>query len=56
MIKITLNDKEYLINKKKLKFVLEKLKGSTVSDNEIFAVMKKFYLYDEYFLKNLNKI
>lgn len=53
MIKILHNNKEYLIDKEKLKFVLEKLNGSKVSDDEVFELMKKFCLYQEDFLDTL---
>ena len=56
MIKISFNNKEYFIDKEKLKFILEKLNGSKVSDDEVLNLMKKFCLYDECFLEKLNKI
>ena len=56
MIEITYNNKLYHIQKEKLTFVLEKLKGSKVNENEIKELMKKFELYDEHFLEHVNKI
>ena len=53
MIKILYNNKEYLIDKKKLKFILEKLDNSKVCDAEIYKLMEKYCLYDEYFLENM---
>lgn len=54
MIKVLYNGKEYLIDKDKLLFVLEKLNGSKVSDDEVFELMEKFCLLDEGFLDEVN--
>lgn len=54
MIKVLYNGKEYSIDKDKLLFVLEKLNGSKVSDDEVFELMEKFCLLDEGFLDEVN--
>jgi len=56
MIKIMYNNKLYHIHKEKLNYVLEKLKGAKVNENEIKRLMEKFGLYDEYFLEHVNEI
>ena len=56
MITISHNNKVYHIEKEKLTFVLEKLSGKTIKENEIKKLMEKFCLYDESFLKRINQI
>ena len=56
MIKISFNNKIYMIDKDKLKFVLTKLNNGKVNDSEILELMNKYHLYDEYFLENINKL
>ena len=56
MIKIVFKDKEYLISKDKVIFILEKLFCSKVCEEEIIDLMKKYQLFDEIFLENVNKI
>lgn len=55
-MKILFDNKEYEINKEKLLYVLEKLECSRVENKNIEKLMKKFNLFDEYFLKNLNRL
>lgn len=55
-MKILFNNIEYEINKKKLLCVLNILNGSKVKSDNIVKSMEKFKLFDEYFLKNINKI
>lgn len=54
VIKILFNNKEYKIQKDKLMYVLEKLNCTPVKEFEIDDLMKKFKLYDEWFLGNVN--
>ena len=56
MIKIVYKNKEYLIQKDKVIFVLSHLQNAKIKEEEIFDLMKKFQLYDENFLENINKI
>ena len=46
----------YHINKEKLTFVLEKLSNGKVDEREIEELMRKFQLYDESFLRKVNRI
>ena len=55
-IEIKYNDKVYLIDKNKLLYVLSKLKNTKIKESEIESLMEKYKLYDEYFLKNINKL
>lgn len=55
-MKILFNDKKYEINKKKLLYVLDVLNGSKVECKDIEKFMKKFKLFDEYFLENVNRL
>ena len=56
MINITLNNKDYSIDKEKLLFVLSRIKEDEVKDEEIMELMEKYCLMDESFLKNVNKL
>ena len=56
MIKIEFNNKEYNIEKAKLIYVLERLSDRKISDDEIFDLMKKYYLFDESFLSKVNDL
>lgn len=56
IMKILFDNKEYEINKEKLLYVLEKLECSKVENKNIEKLMKKFNLFDEYFLENLNRL
>lgn len=55
-IKISHKNTIYTINKAKLIYVLEKLTSKNVDEKEILSSMKKYYLFDSYFLKNINKL
>lgn len=55
-MKIIFNNIEYEINENKLLCVLNILNGSMVKSCDIEKFMEKFKLFDEYFLKNINKI
>ena len=57
MIKIEFNNKEYNIEKYKLVFVISKCAGrDDIKDDEIFDLMKRYCLYDDYFLSHVNEI
>ena len=56
MIKINHNNIIYTINKEKLIFILSKLASKDIKESEITLLMKEYKLFDEYFLKTLNKI
>ena len=56
MVKIFFNNKEYIIEKEKIKFILSRLYDSEINDNDILVLMEKFQLFDEDFLNNLDKI
>ena len=56
MIKISHNNKLYLISKDKIKFVLERLASRKISEPEIIELMEKYNLIDEDFLENISKI
>jgi len=55
MLKVTHNKKVYHINKEKLSYIIERLSGEKVKEKELKKYMRKFKLYDEYFLENINK-
>lgn len=55
-IKINHNNIIYTINKEKLIFILSKLASKDIKESEITLLMKEYKLFDEYFLKTLNKI
>ncbi len=60
MLDINHNNKLYHIKKKNIIFVLEKLSGKRIKESteekEIRKLMRKYHLYDEYFLENVNKM
>ena len=56
MIKITYNKKVYHINKEKLSYIIERLNGAKVEDKDLRKYMRKFRLYDEYFLEHVNYV
>ncbi|MBR2069583.1 MAG: hypothetical protein IJ877_07480 [Candidatus Gastranaerophilales bacterium] len=50
---------KYNINVKKLELVLSKLENKEViltNNNDVKELLRKYKLYDEYFLENINKI
>ncbi|MBQ8476307.1 hypothetical protein IJ531_04515 [bacterium] len=58
-IMITLRGVKYQINVEKLKMILSILdnrKITTYDERELKALMRKYLLYDEGFLENINKI
>lgn len=56
MIKIIHNKKVYYIEKQKILYTLKKIINADVKEEEIRELMKKYHLYDEYFLENISKI
>ena len=56
MIKIVFKKKEYFIEKDKIMFILSKLHDEKIAENMIIDLMKKYQLFDEDFLENINKI
>ena len=56
MIKIIFKNKEYLIEKYKIMFVLSRLCNGKISEKEIYKLMEKYRLFDELFLENANKL
>jgi len=56
MIIINYKKQIYQINKRKLISVLSILKNDKVEEKEINDLMKKYKLYDEFFLSQINKI
>ena len=56
MFKITHNNKCYSVDKDKLVYILERLTNKKVEEKEIRKLLKKYHLYDEYFLEHVNKI
>ena len=56
MLYIIYNNKKYCIQKHKLMLVIEKLNGEKINEDEIEKYLKKFNLYDDYFLKNVNNL
>lgn len=58
-IAITFEGKTYNIDADNLISLLEKLSGENITyenDEQIFKYMKKYKLYDEIFLENINNI
>ena len=56
MIKVAFKNKVYHIKKEKLSYVLEKLNGSKVNEEEFLNLMERFCLMDEYFLEHINEL
>ena len=56
MLTILYEEKKYKIEKEKLIYILEKLEKREVKEEEIKLLMHKYCLYDEVFLKNINKL
>lgn len=56
MIKISWNKKIYHIQKEKLISILEKISEKEINEKEIKKYLTKYKLYNEYFLKNINKL
>ena len=56
MITIIHDEKKYEIENEKLIYILEKLEKRKVKEEEIKLLMHKYHLYDEEFLKNINKL
>jgi hypothetical protein len=55
-IKISHKNITYTINKEKLIYVLNELHQENIDESKILDLMKKYNLFDEYFLKTINKI
>lgn len=55
-IKISHKNITYTINKEKLIYVLNELRQENIDESKILDLMKKYNLFDEYFLKTINKI
>ncbi|MBR5304341.1 MAG: hypothetical protein IKU37_05895 [Candidatus Gastranaerophilales bacterium] len=55
-IKISHKNITYTIRKEKLIYTLSKLASKNIDESEILELMKKYNLFDEYFLKTINKI
>ena len=53
MVEIVFNGKKYHLDKEKLIFILSKLNNSSIKEDEIEKLMKKYQLFDEYFLKQI---
>ena len=56
MIKITHNKKVYYVEKLKIIYVLKKISNKEIKEKDIRKYMRKYHLYDDYFLENVNKI
>ena len=56
MIKITHNKILYHIEKKKIIYILERLSNKKVEEKDIKKYMRKFKLYDEDFLGQMEKL
>ena len=56
MIRIVYKNKEYLIKRDRIMFVLSKLHNKNINENKIIELMEKYRLFDESFLENVNKI
>ena len=56
MIKIYFKNKTYKLDKKKLLNILSILEAREIKEFEIKFLMKKFDLYEEYFLNNINNL
>ena len=55
-IKISHKNVIYTIRKDKLLCILSKLSSKIIEESEIIDLMKKYELFDEYFLKTINKL
>lgn len=55
-IKISHKNIVYTIRKNKLLYVLKKLNSKNIDEADILNLMKKYNLFDEYFLKTINKL
>ena len=56
-IKIIINKKEYVVNKKKLFVVVSKFVDYDIkTEKELHKVMEKFKLYDKFFIENIDCI
>ncbi|MBR3604444.1 MAG: hypothetical protein IKL52_00260 [Candidatus Gastranaerophilales bacterium] len=53
MIKLIHKNKEYSIKKEKIIFILSKITNRKINENEIEKLMKKYHLFDKYFLENI---
>lgn len=56
IIEIRYKKKVYYIEKEKLSYVIERLNGSKIEDVNLKKYMRKFCLYDEYFLEHVNEL
>lgn len=56
MIKITHNKRVYHIQKEKLLYILKRISNEKINEKDIKRYLKKYHLYDEYFLENINNI
>ena len=56
MIEIKYKHKVYKLDKAKLLKVLSKLTSCEVKEEEIEPLMKKFNLYDDIFIKQINNL
>ncbi|MBQ9149760.1 hypothetical protein IJX73_02400 [bacterium] len=56
MIKIRYKRKDYLVNKEKLLAIISILNCKKIKETQVSKFMKKFRLYDENFLKNINRL
>ena len=57
-IRISFKNKDYEVETDKLVHILEKLENTTIkkSEEEIMKLFEKYSLYDEVFLKEVNKL
>ena len=55
-IKISHKNVIYTIRKDNLFCILSKLSSKIIEESEIIDLMKKYELFDEYFLKTINKL
>lgn len=57
-IRISFKNKDYEVDTDKLVHILEKLENTTIkkSEEEIMKLFEKYSLYDEVFLKEVNKL
>ena len=58
-IEINFKNQKYFLERSKLIYVLSKLENRNldkIADDEILVLFKKYDLYDEIFLTNVNKI
>jgi len=58
-MEVTFKDKIYKLDNKKVIYVLSRLTNKNldnINEDEIVKLMKKYELYDEIFLENINKL